>query len=118
MRAGWHPVAIGVAGGLAAGLLGVGGGIVIVPLLVATCALPQRRAHATSLAAIVPAAIVAGALYAADGAVSWNAAGWLALGAVVGAPIGVRVLARSTDRGLAIVFLLFSIVTGIRLLLA
>ena len=118
VRARWQPVAIGLAGGLAAGLLGVGGGIVIVPLLVANLKIAQRRAHAISLAAIIPAALVGTAVYGEAGELSWSAAGWLALGALVGAPLGVRALARRSDRELGIVFLLFSIVAGVRLLIA
>jgi len=117
MRARWQPVAVGVAGGLAAGLLGVGGGVVIVPLLVANLSITQRGAHAISLAAIVPAALIGTIVYAGADELSWTAAGWLALGAIVGAPLGVRILARRSDRELAIVFLLFTIIVGVRLLL-
>jgi len=51
-------VAIGLAGGLVAGLLGVGGGVVFVPGLVLALGLGQHQAEATSLLAIVPVAIV------------------------------------------------------------
>ena len=118
MRARWQPIAVGVAGGLASGLLGVGGGVVMVPLLVANLGLAQRRAHATSLAAILPAALVGAVIYAGAGEFSIAAAAWLALGSIVGAPLGVRLLARTSDRALAIAFLLFSIVVAIRLLVA
>ena len=49
--------------GLAGGLLGVGGGVVLVPLQVIWAKRDQHRAIATSLAAILPIAIVAGATY-------------------------------------------------------
>lgn len=117
MRARSLPFLIGVGGGVAAGLLGIGGGVLIVPLLVASAGVPQRRAHAVSLAAIIPAAIVGTVVYASAGEISWEAAGWLAVGALVGAPLGVRLLARSSDRVLAFVFLLWAIVVGVRLLL-
>jgi uncharacterized membrane protein YfcA len=117
MRARWEPIGIGLLGGLAAGLLGVGGGIVVVPLLVANLGLAQRRAHATSLAAIAPAAAVGALVYANVSEVSWPTMGWLAIGAVIGAPLGVRVLSRSSDRALAVVFLAFSVLVGLRLLI-
>ena len=47
-------IAIGVAGGILSGLLGVGGGVVMVPLLVLWAGYRQREAHAMSLGAIVP----------------------------------------------------------------
>jgi uncharacterized protein len=51
-------VAIGLAGGVLAGLLGVGGGVLFVPGLVFFLGLDQHHAEATSLLAIVPVAIV------------------------------------------------------------
>jgi len=51
-------VLIGVAGGVVAGLLGVGGGVLFVPGLVILLGLDQHQAEATSLLAIVPVAIV------------------------------------------------------------
>src|SRR5262249_16267258 len=50
-------VAIGILGGLLSGLLGVGGGIVMVPLLVLWARYSQRDAHAASLAAIIPISV-------------------------------------------------------------
>ena len=51
-------IAIGVAAGIVAGLLGVGGGVLFVPGLVLFMGLGQHQAEATSLLAIVPVAIV------------------------------------------------------------
>ena len=51
-------IAIGVAGGIVAGMLGVGGGVLFVPGLVIFLNLGQHQAEATSLLAIIPVAIV------------------------------------------------------------
>jgi hypothetical protein len=51
-------IAVGLAGGVIAGLLGVGGGVLFVPGLVFFIGLDQHHAEATSLLAIVPVAIV------------------------------------------------------------
>jgi uncharacterized protein len=51
-------IAIGVAAGVVAGLLGVGGGVLFVPGLVIFLGLSQHQAEATSLLAIVPVALV------------------------------------------------------------
>jgi uncharacterized protein len=51
-------VLIGLAAGLIAGLLGVGGGVLFVPALVLFAGLDQHQAEATSLLAIVPVALV------------------------------------------------------------
>jgi uncharacterized protein len=51
-------IAIGLAAGIVAGLLGVGGGVLFVPGLVILLGLDQHQAEATSLLAIIPVAIV------------------------------------------------------------
>ena len=51
-------IAVGLAGGVVAGLLGVGGGVLFVPGLVFFLGLNQHQAEATSLLAIVPVALV------------------------------------------------------------
>lgn len=98
---------IGVAAGLLSGLFGVGGGIVIVPGLVLFGGMEQRRAHATSLAAIVPIALAAVVGYALDDSVDWAAAGLLAAGAIGGTVAGTRFLRRIPQRALRVIFALF-----------
>lgn len=110
-------VAIGVAGGLSSGLLGIGGGIVIVPLLVLLLAMPQRRAHAASLAAIAPIALVAAAVYGARGEIWWPATFVIAAGSIVGAPIGVKILRRAPERALKLAFAVLALAAGIRMVL-
>jgi uncharacterized protein len=97
-------IAIGVGGGLLSGLLGVGGGVVMVPLLVLWASYGQRDAHAISLGAIIPISIAGIATYGIAGEVRyWDAVG-LAVGSIVGAAIGARLLARIDERLLKVVF--------------
>ena len=103
----WPAVAIGGAAGALSGLFGVGGGILIVPGLVLLLAMPQRRAHATSLAAIVPIAAAGAAGYAIAGAVDWIPAALLTAGGAVGALAGTHALRRIPERGLRIIFAAF-----------
>lgn len=97
-------IAVGVAAGIASGLLGIGGGIVMVPLLVAVLGLTQHRAHATSLAAIVLIAAAGAIRFALDGSIDLVAAGLLAAGGLLGAPLGARTLDRIRERPLMIGF--------------
>jgi uncharacterized membrane protein YfcA len=108
-------IAIGTAAGAASGLLGVGGGIAMIPLLVATLGFPQHRAHATSLAAIVLIAAAGATRFAVDGSLDLGAAGFLALGSLVGAPLGARALARIKERPLKLLFGLLSLAVAILL---
>ena len=98
---------IGAAAGLLSGLFGVGGGIIIVPGLVLFGGMEQRRAHATSLAAIVPIALAAVIGYARDDSVDWAAAGLLTSGAIAGTVAGTRFLRRIPQRALRVIFALF-----------
>jgi uncharacterized protein len=95
---------IGSAGGLLAGLFGVGGGIVMVPLLVIVCGFSQHRAHAMSLTGIVPIAAVGAIEFALQGQVDAGIAGLLAAGSLVGAPLGARILDRTPEARLRIAF--------------
>ncbi len=85
-------VAIGMLAGVLSGLFGVGGGVIVVPALMAFARMDQRRASATSLVAIAPAAVVGAVTYAVQGEVHWLAALTLAVGSVIGAPLGARLL--------------------------
>ncbi|MCC6269780.1 MAG: sulfite exporter TauE/SafE family protein, partial [Microbacteriaceae bacterium] len=62
---------IGLIVGFFSGLFGVGGGIVLVPLLIVVVGYGQRRASGTSLAAVLPTAISGTVSYASHGSVDW-----------------------------------------------
>jgi uncharacterized membrane protein YfcA len=97
-------LAIGIGGGLLSGLLGVGGGVVMVPLLVLWAGYGQRDAHAISLGAIIPISVAGIATYGVAGEVRWWEAVGLAAGSIVGARIGAGFLARIDERLLKVVF--------------
>jgi uncharacterized membrane protein YfcA len=97
-------IAIGLAGGLLSGLLGVGGGVIMVPLLVLWAGYAQRDAHALSLGAIIPISVAGIATYGAAGEVRvWDALA-LAIGAVAGARVGAGLLTRLDDYVLKLAF--------------
>jgi uncharacterized membrane protein YfcA len=99
--------AIGAFGGVLSGLLGVGGGIVMVPLLVLRAGYRQRDAHAMSLGAIIPISLASVVTYGAAGEVRFAYALALAVGSVVGARVGAGLLARIRERPLKLVFGVF-----------
>lgn len=109
---------IGAFTGLVSGLFGVGGGVVIVPALVAAFRMDQKRAAATSLIALLPISIAGTVTYALSGEVHWLAAALLAVGSVVGSPIGVRLLHRLPHRVLPWIFVGFIVVVIVSLLLS
>lgn len=110
-------VALGLCAGLMSGMFGVGGGVVIVPVLVLLLRYEQRRATGTSLAAIVPTASVGMLSYATSGQVDWIAALILALGAILGAQLGSWLLPRVPVPALQLVFVAFLIAVIVSLFL-
>ncbi len=106
-------VAIGVVGGLLSGLLGIGGGVIMVPLLVLWAGFGQRDAHAISLGAIIPISIAGIVTFGIAGRVNWLDALALAVGAVAGARIGAALLARADERVLKIVFGCFLVAAAV-----
>jgi uncharacterized membrane protein YfcA len=109
-------IAIGIAGGVLSGLLGVGGGIVMVPLLVLWTAYGQRDAHALSLGAIIPISLAGVITFGAAGKVHLGEAVALAAGSIAGARIGAGALARIEERRLKLVFGLFLAAVGVLML--
>src|SRR5438445_13690109 len=87
-------LAIGAVTGLAGGLLGVGGGFVMVPAMVYLLKTPQREANGTSLAVIVPVALVGATVLGRGHQVDVEVASALAIGAVGGAVAGARMTCR------------------------
>ena len=106
-------LATGLVAGLLSGLLGVGGGLIIVPMLVLVTGFTQHQAHATSLLAVIPIAAVAAATYAIDDSISFGIAALLAMGGLIGAPMGARLMSTMTESTLMIIFGCLAIVLGI-----
>lgn len=108
--------AAAVVGGLAAGLLsgtiGVGGGIVMVPLMTVGYRFPQALAQGTSLLAIIPTAIVGGVTHLREGNVVRDGAFFMGGGGVVGAILGALVAVHAPGAVLARVFAVVLIVNA------
>ena len=116
-RRGWlAAVLAGFTAGLAGGLFGVGGGIVLVPMLTAFFALSQHEAHGTSLAAIGATAVAGLVVYGLSGHVAWVPAAIMSVASVFTARLGARWAARTSRERLAAAFALFLFLVGVRIL--
>ena len=111
-------VILGLVAGFVSGLLGIGGGVIIVPGLVLWMGLDQHRASATSLTVIVVAATTASLSFAVDGDVDWPAAVTVLVGSGVGAFAAARTMARIPSVWLARAFVVLSLVAAARLAFA
>ena len=109
-------LSIGFVAGTFGALFGVGGGIVIVPLLMLLLAFDQRRASATSLAAILLSSVAGAITYAFHGDVKPGAAALVGLPAVAGVIVGAALQQRIPVDRLTYLFALVLAAVGVRLL--
>ncbi len=103
---------IGLFTGVFSGMLGIGGGLVVVPILVLCLGLSQHQAQGTSLAMMIPPiTLLAAWRYYRNGHVQLDLAAFIAIGFALGGFIGAEAVQRIPD-------ILLKKVFGITLLLA
>jgi uncharacterized membrane protein YfcA len=111
----WILGGIGIASGFLSALFGVGGGIVVVPLLVLLAGFDARVATATSLAAILVTAIAGVTSFSLLDHIDWDAAALVGVPAVAGSLAGVRLQQRVSSRRLTLLFALFILAVAVAL---
>ena len=111
-------IGIGLAGGVVSGLIGVGGGIIMIPLMVGLLGMTQHRAHGTSLAIIVPTAFAATVRYASVNPIDWSVAAALAATSVVFAAVGARLTSYINEKLLRRLFALVLLATALRMFIS
>jgi uncharacterized membrane protein YfcA len=104
--------------GIFSGMLGLGGGIIVVPALVFLCGFGQKAAQGTALAVMVPMALVGAIRYWRNPEVELRGTviALLALGAIVGTLLGTELAARLSAATLRKLFAVFLIVVAVRML--
>ncbi|MDP2275533.1 MAG: sulfite exporter TauE/SafE family protein [Archangium sp.] len=114
---GYIPTALlsGVAAGFASGLLGIGGAIVLIPLLTRRLGMSQKQAQLTSLAMLLPPIALPGVwVYAQESGIPWGSLVPVACGFVVGAFFGAKlnqvVSPARLTRGFAVLLLISAVV--------
>jgi uncharacterized membrane protein YfcA len=95
---------IGLVAGLFSALFGVGGGIVVVPLLILVASFPPKQATATSLAAIVVTAVAGVVVYALRGEVDVALAALVGLPAMIGVLVGTELQERMSGTAIRLAF--------------
>jgi uncharacterized membrane protein YfcA len=106
----WRLVTIGIAAGGLSGLLGIGGGVFMVPAFTTWVRLPIKVALATSLTCVGVLAVPGTITHAALGHIDWLFALPLCVTAIPGARLGAHLTIRSSDQTLR---LLVGVVLGI-----
>jgi uncharacterized protein len=106
-------MSIGLAAGLFSGLLGVGGGIILIPGFIYLLHMPLKKAFGTSLAVITVIAVPGTVVHAFLHHIYWPLALFLAIGSIPGAYLGARLSIRSRERTLYILFGLLLAALGV-----
>lgn len=115
----WKLIALLAVGGLAgasSGLLGIGGGVIMVPLLVVFLGFAQHVAQGTALAVMIPAALVGAYTYASEHKVSAAAAVTMMVAAVVGARYGAALALALPRDVLRTLFALLMVAVAVRMM--
>ena len=107
---------VGACAGLLGALCGVGGGIVMVPAFVLLLGLSQKQAVATSLAVILPMALVATLRYSQSNLVHWKIMAATALGSVIAAYFGTDLMRDLSNLRLTRIFGVIVTLFGIKML--
>ncbi|MCX5751430.1 MAG: sulfite exporter TauE/SafE family protein [Candidatus Saganbacteria bacterium] len=107
---------IGLFGGFVSGILGLGGGILFVPLMVLLLKMEQHEAHGTSLFVIAPTALLGATVYTFHGNVRFEYVLWLMVFAMVAAPLGVRACSKISSENLRKLYAVFLLVVAVRML--
>jgi uncharacterized protein len=111
-------IALGIFAGVLGGVLGIGGGIIIIPILVFVFGLSQHLAQGTTLALLVPPiGILAAITYYKQGFVDVKIAGLIAVGFVIGGFFGAKIATQLPTDILAKIFGITLILVGVKYLL-
>jgi uncharacterized membrane protein YfcA len=110
-------VAIGLLAGVMAGMFGIGGGNIIVPLLALVLGYPAKRAIATSLGAILlPFGLPGVLVYYHQGTLDLTAAAWVALGLFLGTVFGALITIKLPSATVKLLYGLFLVFVAFRFL--
>ena len=111
-------ILVGIAAGMLSGLVGVGGGIIIVPALVYFIGFSQKTAQGTSLGLIMlPVGILGVLQYYKQGHVDYRVVGILAIGFLAGSFFGSKMALTISQETLKKVFAILMIIIAAKMLL-
>lgn len=110
-------IIIGLIAGLLSGAMGVGGGVIMIPLMIFFLGFSQHEAQGTSLAVLaVPVTMLAAYTYYQGGHVNWRYAGVIAVFFVVGGYFGSKIAINVNQRTLKTVFAIILIIIAVKML--
>jgi len=112
-------LAFGLVAGIMSGLLGIGGGIFIIPVLVLLLGFSQQTAQGTTLAMMVPPiGLLAAWAYYKAGFVDIKVAGLMCIGFFIGGFVGAKFATALSEVALSRIFGAAMLVVSIKMILA
>ncbi len=110
-------VSLGFFGGLVSGLLGVGGGILLVPIMALLLRMPMHSVVATSMFTMIFTSLAGASQHWFLGNVNLVTAVLLAIGALVGAQIGAWMVKRTSPEKISLIFAVLVLVVSIQMII-
>jgi len=113
----WVFVLLGICAGILGGLLGIGSGTILVPMLVLLFHFEQKSAQGMALAVMVPMALVGALRYWKNPEIEMNMVviGLIILGALAGVLAGTELMARLPAHTLRKIFAIVLVIVGVRM---
>lgn len=102
--------------GFLSGFFGGGGGMLVVPLLMGAGKLPEKEAHATAIAVILPLTVVSSVVYILSGNFDFSIGLPVGIAFILGGGLGSFLLKKIPNKVLGIIFALVMIAGGVKLL--
>ncbi len=110
-------ILVGILAGVLSSLVGIGGGIVLVPALVIGFGFSQQMAQGTTLAMLsIPVSFVAAYSYSKNGFVDWKMAALLGIGFMIGGYVGSKFAMNLNTQTLKKMFAILMLVMALKML--
>lgn len=109
-------VLTGVGAGLANGIFGGGGGMIVVPMLIMLLKYPSKYAHATAILIILPLSLTSALFYVAFG-INVSTLIPVSIGVILGGIIGAILLSKLSNKWITIIFSIIMVVAGVKMLI-
>ena len=109
-------VCAGIVTGLANGLFGGGGGMLVVPMLAFLAGMPVKNAHATAILIILPVSALSGIIYAAFGNFTLSAGIPVTAGVLAGGVLGALLLKKLPVKWISVIFAAAMLAAGGKML--
>jgi uncharacterized membrane protein YfcA len=110
-------IGLGFFGGVASGLLGIGGGTLIVPIMSIALGMPIHYATATSMFTMIFTSISAVTKYTQSNLINFPVALTLAAGTIIGAQVGAYSSKKLSSRNLTLIFAIILIIAGANMII-